>query len=353
MPGRARALDVAIDRKALQHNLEQVKRLAPDARVFAIVKADAYGHGAVEVARTLDAADGFGVVTTGEARVLRDDGERRPILVMQGPRDADDATLCRILDCWPAIHEPVQADWLADSAMPPAAWLKVDTGMGRLGVSMEQVEPLMARSDIDWLGAMSHLGCADTPSHPLTSEQYRRLCSLPVPDGAFRSLANSAAVMTGVGAQLDWVRPGLMLYGCNPLEGGQLPDGVELVPAMTVTAPLIAIKQYPAGAGIGYGHAWTTPEPMPVGYVAAGYADGVPRVLDGSADVMLAGHRCPIVGRVSMDSIAIDLRAVPQASLGDRVTLWGQGQPVERLAASAGTIAYELLTSVRGHVRHD
>jgi alanine racemase len=365
---RERALDVVIDRQALQHNLAVVRRLIPaNTRILAVVKANAYGHGAVEVARTLSDADGFAVVTTAEAQALRDSGESRPVLVMQGPRDAEDTLCFAALDSWPAIHHPQQADWLAAATTlagagraAPAVWLKVDTGMGRLGVMPEQVQDLLARTDVNWQGVMSHLACADAPGNAHTRSQVDVFEQLVVPQGVTRSIANSAAVISGVGVQWDWVRPGLMLYGCNPLDDRPLPWGIELAPVMTVSAPLIAVKHLSAGVGIGYSQTWVTPEAMPVGYVAAGYADGLPRVLDSSADVLVADQRCPVIGRVSMDSIAIDLRpafkggsgARVGVGVGDRVILWGAKQPVERLAAAAGTIAYELLTSVRGTLRY-
>lgn len=349
---RIRALDVQIDRAALRHNFAEIKRLAPAAKVFAVVKADAYGHGAVEVARSLPEADGFAVVATAEATELREQGETRPLLLMQGPRDRQDAERCRKLSLWPAVHHEQQIAWLADADAATGAWLKVDTGMGRLGVSMQAAPTLLQRADIQWRGVMSHLACADAPGNAHTDAQLQAFAQLDVPPGTMKSVANSAAVVSGRGIGYDWVRPGLMLYGCNPLDGVPLPEGVVLKPVMQVSAPLIAIKSLPAGAGIGYAQTWTTPEAMSVGYAAVGYADGLPRVLDSTASVLINGQRCPIVGRVSMDSIAIDLRPAPQAVLGDRVTLWGQGQPAEHLAAAAGTIAYELLTSVRGELRY-
>ncbi len=354
---RERALEVVIDRQALKHNLAVVRRLIPDkTRILAVVKADAYGHGAVEVARTLSTADGFAVVTTAEANALRESGDQRPILVMQGPRDAKDATRFAELDCWAAIHQARQAAWLASATAQSdartAAWLKIDTGMGRLGVMPDEVDALLADTGVEWQGVMSHFACADAPGNAHTSSQLEVFEQIAVPAGVTRSIANSAAVVSGVGVQHDWVRPGLMLYGCNPLDERALPAGIELAPVMNVSAPLISVKQMDAGVGLGYAQTWVTPEAMPVGYVAAGYADGLPRVLDASADVRVGDKRCAIIGRVSMDSIAIDLRPAPHADVGDRATLWGAGQPVERLAAAAGTIAYELLTSVRGSLSY-
>jgi len=348
---RHRAVRIDIDAQALRHNLAVVRARTGAARLFAVVKADAYGHGAVAVAQVLDGADGFAVVTCAEAASLREAGERRPILVMQGVRDVADARICTELSLWPAVHHASQLEHLCAPGRRARAWLKVDTGMGRLGVMPHEVPALLARTEVEWLGVMSHFACADTPGHAHTREQIARFDALGVQAGTALSLGNSAAISAWPDTARQWVRPGLMLYGANPLDGEPLPEAVALRPVMSVTAPLISIKRLPAGTGIGYAQSWSCPEDMPVGYAAIGYADGLPRVLDASADVRLRGERCPIVGRVSMDSIAIDLRRVPGAGIGDRVTLWGEGQPVERLARAAGTIAYELLTGIRGSRR--
>jgi len=346
---RRRAVRIDIDASALRHNLSLVRRRAGKARVFAVVKADAYGHGAVTVARALDDADGFAVVTCDEAAALRRAGEKRPILVMQGVRDTADASTCRDLSLWPAVHHDSQMSHLALGDGRVQAWLKVDTGMGRLGVPPGQVTHLLANTAVEWIGVMSHFACADAPGNAHTLEQIARFDALVLPHELDLSLGNSAAISAWPAVSRQWVRPGLMLYGANPLDGEAMPPDMPLRPVMRVSAPLISVKPMPAGTGIGYAQAYRCPEAMPVGFAAIGYADGLPRVLDERADVLLHGARCPIIGRVSMDSIAIDLRRASQASVGDRVMLWGPGQPVERLAASAGTIAYELLTGIRGH----
>ena len=357
-PVRERAVRIDVDLDAVRHNLEVALARSGAAKAFAVVKADAYGHGAVEVARALDRADGLAVVGLGEAEALREGGVRRPVLVMQGPHAPEHAARFVELGLWPAVHRPEQHGWLAEAAAARGgtveAWLKVDTGMGRLGVMPDEVAGLLERTGIAWRGVMSHLASADAPGDAGAADQVRRFAALDVPTGLDRSLANSAASVAWPGTGHDWIRPGIALYGANPLDGEAPPDGVDLAPAMTVTAPLISIKVLPRGHRVGYAGAFECPEEMPVGHVAIGYADGLPRVLDvaeGSptrADVAVGGRRCPIVGRVSMDSIAIDLRAAPAARVGDAATLWGPGQPVERLARAAGTIPYELLTGIRG-----
>ena len=360
IPVRERAVRVAVDLDAVRHNLDVALRCADGAKAFAVVKADAYGHGALEVARALRRADGFAVVGLNEAEALRAGGITKPVLVMQGPHSAIDAPRFAASGLWPAVHRPEQHGWLADASARagsvgvPEAWLKVDTGMGRLGVLPGEVPALLGARGVRWRGVMSHFASADAPGSVQTREQITAFDALEVPAGIERSLANSAATVAWPGTGHDWIRPGILLYGANPLDGVELPDGVELVPAMTVTAPLISVKVLPRGHRVGYSGTFECPEDMPVGHAAIGYGDGLPRVLDvgeGSsarADVLVGGRRCPLAGRVSMDSIAIDLRGAPDARVGDAVTLWGAGQPVERLARAAGTIAYELLTGVRG-----
>jgi alanine racemase len=222
------------------------------------------------------------------------------------------------------------------------AWLKVDTGMGRLGVSIEDANRVLhADHGVNWIGLMTHFACADEPDNPYTKQQLSKFNQVNIREGMFKSLANSAATLAWPNPHKDWVRPGVMLYGCNPLDR-KLPEGVTLVPAMTVEAPLISIKTLPAGAGVGFAQSWHCPESMPVAYVALGFRDGLPRVLDNKAVVSINGQLCPIIGRVSMDSIAIDLRGVSDIKPGTRAQIWGETADIEQLAISAGTINYEL-----------
>ncbi len=366
-----RSVSISIDVKALRTNLATARRLSAGGRQFATIKADAYGHGAVAVAHALSPrassrqysepgiatqepqegiADGFAVVTIEEALELRMSGVEQPILVLQGPQTADACQEMRRYDLWPVIHDLEQYQWYRERSERHQlnAWLKVDTGMGRLGFQIEETQSILnADHGIRWMGLMTHFACADEPDNPFTELQRSRFDAIETPAGMLRSMANSAAILAWPATRADWARPGIMLYGCNPLDR-QLPEGVSLSPVMRVTAPLISVKKMPAGAGIGYAQTWQCPEDMPVGYAAIGYRDGLPRVLDSSAAVCVAGHRCPIVGRVSMDSIAIDLRAAPQVRPGESVELWGEVAPIDALAKAAGTINYELLTSIRG-----
>ena len=380
-----RGVRVTVDLEAVRANLREARRLSGGGFQCAVVKADAYGHGAVAIARALvredtpaeSRADGFAVVTTGEAIALREGGIRQPILVLQGPVDAADASRCAESGLWPVIHDLAQHEWFRRHARRGelAAWLKVDTGMGRLGVTPVEAERLLRESSgIRWYGVLSHFACADEPGNAHTRAQIERFAALHLPDRLVRSLANSAGIIAWPEARHDWARPGLMLYGCDPrwpnvalgaggADGGATgvePRGetgasrreatearVTLRPAMRATTSLASVKSMAAGAGVGYGQSWRCPERMTIGLARVGYGDGLPRVLEGAL-VSVGGSDCPVVGRVSMDSIALDLRGAPDATIGDEVELWGGRLPVEAMAAAAGTIAYELLTAIRG-----
>lgn len=356
-----RSVTITVHQDHLRHNLSVARRLSGSSKVFATIKADAYGHGAVAVAETLttssdtrENADGFAVVTLGEAMELRDAGISAPILLLQGPQHRSDCDLIAAADLWPVIHDLEQLEWFETHPQrsTSSAWLKVDTGMGRLGLAQSQaVELLQSDTGISWMGVMSHFACADETRNDFTLKQIESFDAVQAVAGDLEhSLANSAAILAWPQSIRNWARPGIMLYGSNPLDT-QLPDGVELKPAMTVTAPLVSVKHYAAGSGIGYAQAWRCPEDMAVGYVGAGYRDGIPRVLDSDASVIIEGVRCPIVGRVSMDSFAVDLRGLAAPRRLMDAELWGNNAAINSLAASAGTISYELLTRIRGE-RH-
>lgn len=364
-------MSITINLDSVRRNLATARRLSVGSRQFATIKADAYGHGAVAVAQALSpldwqkanldrigataepdngTADGFAVVTIDEALELREAGIELPVLVLQGPQSLDACKLMHQHRLWPVIHDLHQYEWFRKSPECGAlhAWLKVDSGMGRLGVQpMEATQILRNKDGICWSGLMTHFACADELDNPFTDQQLAAFNSVVTTPMLDRSLANSSAVLAWPQTRADWARPGVMLYGCNPLDR-ELPEGVQLVPAMRVQAPIISVKKMSAGARIGYAQRFECPEDMPIAYVAMGYRDGLPRVLDESAVVILEGRRCPIIGRVSMDSIAIDLRQLPEARMGSWVEFWGQMASVDALARAAGTINYELLTSIRG-----
>lgn len=346
-----RALSITVDLDAIRHNLDCAKQRASSQQIFAVIKADAYGHGAVAVANALKHADAFAVVTLNEAIELRDGGVDKPILVMQGAYSESDCNEFVRRRLWPVVHCEEQLQWFngvtdAEKLQP---WIKIDTGMGRLGFLPDRAQLILNEpSTLNWFGALTHFASADETGNPATKNQIDTFNALSISDKLQKSLANSAGVLAWPGATADWVRPGIMLYGVNPLDDA-LKSDAQLRPAMKVSAPLISIKQYAAGTLIGYAGGYRCPEAMTIGYVAIGYGDGLPRVMDDSASVLLNGQTCPIVGRVSMDSIAVDLRGIDhKAKLGDEAVLWGPEHPVELLAKAAGTIPYELLTSIKG-----
>lgn len=345
-----RSAHITVHLDAIAHNYQYMRKKA-GSKAFAIVKADAYGHGSDGVASYLsNIADGFAVVSVGEGIGLRDAGITQPIIVLQGPQDDVDMDAIYENGLWPALHDEAQiAQVMAHrNAIDIEPWLKVDTGMGRLGVSLDSAMKHLRQNQLRWRGVLSHLASADDVENPFTAEQSARLEKVVKAQDLDVSLANSAGVLGWPVTTRQWARVGIGLYGSHPMIECSDKDNA-LKPAMSVHAPIVSIKRFKAGQGIGYGQTYRCTEEMLVAYAAIGYADGVPRVLDSSADVQIHGVRCPIIGRVSMDSIAIDCRGLPKApALGDQILLWGPDQPVGRLAAAAGTISYELLTGIRG-----
>jgi len=346
-----------IDLAAIRHNLGVVRQRAPRSKVMAAIKADGYGHGAVPVARALeDHADAFAVAALEEALAMREARIKARIVLLEGILSLEEARLCLRHGLQVVVNDHWQLAIL--EALPQGArvslWIKLDSGMHRLGFPLADVPGLwrriQARPDWEFMGWMTHLGCADEPDNPVTREQVqgftRALDGLP---GA-RSIANSAGLLAWPETRADWVRPGLMLYGASPLPGKSATD-LGLKPAMRLESRLIALRDFAKGDVIGYGGTWRCPEAMRVGVASVGYADGYHRALPSGTPVMVRGQRVSMVGRVSMDMITLDLRAMPQAAVGDPVLLWGAELPVEDIAAAAGTVAYELLCGLTQRVR--
>lgn len=346
-----RALRISVDLGAIQTNLEIARSCSDGQKLFAVVKADAYGHGAVRVAQALDTADGFAVVTLAEAIELRDASISKPILVLQGAHAKSECSAFEQYQLWPVIHCMDQLRWFSElpAAQKLQAWLKLDTGMGRLGFSPDELQGILAKNcGLNWFGAMTHFANADDPEHQQTEQQLRVFNTHTQHLAMQKSVANSAAILAWPNSKANWARPGIMLYGSNPIQKPLAVD-VALRLAMRVTAPLISRKRYKAGHPIGYAASFVCSEPMNIGYIGIGYGDGLPRVLDRHASVYLNGRACPIVGRMSMDSIAIDLGRAEHDQLTDEAVLWGVEHPIEILANSANTISYELMTSIKGH----
>jgi len=343
-----------IDLAALRHNLGVVRKHAPAAGVMAVVKSMAYGHGAVPVARALaDSADALGVARFEEGVALREAGLATPIVVLEGPTRAEQLEAAFKLDLQLTIHHESQLPLLQDYADEPLdCWLKVDTGMHRLGFPVGRMRTLFERlrqlPAVASLRVMTHLACADDLTNPATANQLQRLVEATGGLQTEKSIANSAGILAWPDSHADWVRPGLMLYGASPVMG-KAADDYDLQAVMTLKAPLIAINDLEAGEAVGYGGTWLAPEAMPLGVVGIGYGDGYPRHIGAGAQVLLNGQRVPVVGRVSMDMITLDLRGV-RAQVGDIVTLWGKGLPADEVATWANTIPYTLFCGVTARV---
>ncbi|MHB1141806.1 MAG: alanine racemase [Sulfuricaulis sp.] len=345
----ARAL---LDAGALRHNLQQVRRHAPRARVMAVVKANGYGHGLAWVARTLsESTDAFGVSSIEEGLQLRAAGITQPVCLLEGFFTSDELPLLSQQRLEPVVHHEAQLRALATvpALSPLTVWVKVDTGMHRLGfppaVVPDVLQQLHSSPAVTKVRIMSHFARAEFSNDAVTQSQIDDFAGLARNLGLETSLANSAGILAWPASHLDWVRPGIMLYGASPLEQ-QGAAALDLRPVMTLESALIAVQPRKKGDPIGYGGDWRCPEDMPVGVAAIGYGDGYPRHAPPDTPVLVNGRRVPTVGRVSMDMITLDLRSQPQAKIGDPVALWGQGLPVEEVAEKAGTLSYELLCHV-------
>lgn len=352
-----RAAWVEIDRSALRHNLAVARRHADGARVIAVIKANGYGHGLTRVAEQLRDADAFAVASVDEALRLRKAGFDHPIVLLAGVLDAEELALIADRDIEPVIHHRSQVELLARANLSSRfrVWLKLDTGMHRLGLDEEEFirsyNGLKKLSDVvSDIRLLSHLANADDRGDPLTERQLARFDAVTGGLCRQRSIANSGGLMGWPESAFEWVRPGLMLYGVSPF-GDALGADLDLRPVMAFKTRVISIKALRAGDRVGYGGHFTAPADMRMAVIAAGYGDGYPRHVDPATEVLLNGAPARIIGRVSMDLICLDLSGHDDAKLGDEVTLWGPGLPVETVAAHAGTIPYELLCQVAERVR--
>lgn len=351
-----RPLVATLDLAAIRHNYALARRCAPGRRVFAVVKANAYGHGVREVVSALhDEADGFAVASLEEAAEVRAmHGEAR-ILLLEGCFAPNELPMAAhlALDLVVQSREQVEALLAAELPRPLNVWLKFDSGMHRLGfcaqVLREQFARLRAAAQIAELNLISHFACADERGHSLTELQLERFLDLLDLDFDQRSLANSAGLLQIPAAHMDWVRPGVMLYGATPFADLSAAE-LGLRPVMTLSAELIAVREVAVGEGVGYGAGWVAERPSRIGAVSCGYADGYPRHAPNGTPLWIAGRRVPLAGRVSMDMLTVDLSDLPDAAVGDAVELWGAHLPVDEVARAAGTIGYELLTRVTARV---
>ena len=351
----------AIDRTALRHNLQVVRTTAPHSKVLAVLKANAYGHGLVPAAQALIAADGFGVARLREAVALRDAGIGQSIVLLEGVFSHAEFDAAARLNFEIVVHSFEQLDALETwhGTRTLSIWCKVDTGMNRLGFRPEDFTVAWSR-----LNAcknvqikprvMTHLADADERHDQRTLQQIDRFNVLVKDLNVERSIGNSAGTLGWAAARVDWVRPGLMLYGMSPFADSVASD-LNLQPAMTLSTPLIAVREVKAGEQVGYGGIWQATKDTRVGIAAIGYGDGYPRHLTSGAPVLIRGQQAQIVGRVSMDMIAIDLSSLGDSTAasimaGDTVVLWGKGLPAELVATYADTIPYELVCGISQRV---
>jgi alanine racemase len=349
----SRPILARIDLAALAHNLGVARVKAPNSRIMAVVKAAAYGHGLLRAANALSAADGFALLDVNEAVLLREAGFRQTLLLLEGFFSQQDAALCAAHDITAVIHSPHQIAML--SACPASRrldlWFKVNCGMNRLGFAPEEagmaMEVLKDHPAVRSITLMTHFSHADEAAG--VAAQLGRFNEVAAPYRLPRSLANSAALLRYPETHGDWVRPGIMLYGASPF-GDVAAKELELRPAITLTSGIISVRELNAGESVGYGGLYRAESVTRIGTVACGYADGYPRHAPTGTPILVEGMRTRTLGRVSMDMLAVDLTGIPDASVGSRVTLWGEGLPVEEVAHAADTISYELLCALASRV---
>jgi len=352
----SRPTEAIINLAALKANLKRVFACAPQQKVMAVLKADGYGHGAVAIAQALETqVNAFAVCCLEEALALRTVGIHQPIILLEGFFHTQELPLIEQHQLQPVLHHRQQVEALLGYRFqsPLPVWLKVDSGMHRLGLAPEDIEPAYQRLSAHLktpIHLMSHLACADDPDNPYTHVQTQCVRYLAQQLNMNFSLANSAAILAWPQTLGDWVRPGLMLYGVSPFPQRSV-ETLGLQAVMQLQSKLISVRICRQGEGIGYGASWHCPQSMPVGIVATGYADGYPRHAPSGTPVLVNGQRVPLIGRISMDMLAVDLRSQPQAKVGDPVILWGPALPVEEIATHAGTLAYELLCHVSPRVK--
>ncbi|MCI0667859.1 MAG: alanine racemase [Methylococcaceae bacterium] len=351
------AAHAVLDLSAPRHNLAEIRRHAPDSRIMAVIKANGYGHGLLRIAKALRGADAFAVARVEEGIRLREAGIRERIAVLEGFTSGEELELVRRHRLEPVVHSLYQVEMIeaATGIAALGVWLKLDTGMNRLGFTVEQFLPALRRLEEcpivrTPISLMSHLAKADELDSTETERQLSVFHRVTEGLEGERSIANSAGILGWPGSRSDWVRPGILLLGVSPFQHRKGLDH-NLRPVMTLQSRLIAIKNIAAGDAVGYGGRWVAPAATRLGVVAIGYGDGYPRAAGSGTPVLIGTARAPIVGRVSMDMLTVDLSRCPAAAIGDPVILWGEGLPVEEVAECAGTIPYTLLCAVTQRVR--
>jgi len=353
-----------IDLSALVHNYSFVKQQAPNCQVLAVLKANAYGHGLARIAKALSTeqvqADAFGVARIDEALALRAAGIVKPIVLLEGFFDANDLHVLAVNNLQTIVHNQQQLDAICSPKLildrPLKVWLKIDTGMHRLGINPEEFDAfyqqLKASKNVhNELVLMTHLGCADDIENSVTTTQIALFERITDGYTEARSMANSAGICGWPHSHYHWIRPGLLLYGVSPMQDDFSLIKEDVQPVMTLQSSLIAIRKLAKGEFVGYGGAWQSDRETIIGVVAIGYGDGYPRHAQNGTPVLINGRKVPLVGRVSMDMITVDLGIDSQDSIGDIATLWGKGLPVEEVARWSTTIPYELLCNITRRVQ--
>jgi alanine racemase len=342
----------------LLHNVQVIRKQAPHAHIVAMVKANGYGHGLRSTSLRLEkSVDILGVSSIDEALALRKVGVKIPILLSEGVFEPKELSIASEENFAVAFHSSIQMQWLNTVLLsrPIHAWLKVNTGLGRLGFSAHEISTIYKQlydhpSTAKPITIMSHFACADTPEHPLNAQQADTFNTLTKTILGTYSICNSASLFTYPSLHHHYIRPGIAIYGISPFTHIPALD-LGLKPVMTVRSTLIAVNNMAKGASISYNAQFICPENMPVGVVAFGYGDGYPITAQNGTPILINDTQCSLIGRVAMDMLMVDLRNAPHARIGDPVTLWGDGLPLEEIAKHTHTIAWEILTSIQNRVQ--
>ena len=355
-----RPISVRFDTAALAQNLEVARRRAPHSKIWAVIKANAYGHDLLRAADALRAAGGYALLDLNEAARLREAGFAHPILLLEGIFEPRDLDAVEAMHLSPVLHSAEQISMLELAALkrPIDVYLKCNSGMNRLGFGVGATAAAHARlkslKQVKSITLMTHFADADGPTG--VADQLAAFDTATAGLPGAKSMANSAATLRYPETHADWVRPGIMLYGASPFPE-ESAASLGLLPAMTLSSELIAVQDLKIGAGVGYGYLYRAERDMRIGVVACGYADGYPRHAAGGnaagTPILVDGIRTRTVGRVAMDMLYVDLTPVPQAGIGSKVTLWGDGLPADEVAAAAGTVSYELFCALAARVPVD
>lgn len=351
------AATVVINRRALRHNFQRLRALAPTSRIVAVVKANAYGHGLLETALTLTQADAFGVARLEEALRLRAGGITQPVLLLEGFFSPDDLPVLVRENFQTAVHSVEQVAALEDANLtqPITVWMKLDTGMHRLGIRPEEAQNIYGRLSRcknvrQPVNIASHFARADELDADATTQQLAIFNQFCADKAGERSIAASGGLLFWPDAHFDMVRPGIILYGVSPLDTKPWATDLGFQPAMSLVSSLIAVRDHKAGEPVGYGGTWVSERDTRLGVVAIGYGDGYPRAAPSGTPVLINGREVPVVGRVAMDMVCVDLGPDAQERVGNPVVMWGEGLPVERVAEITGVSAYELITRLTSRV---